>query len=59
MDAYPLDVIEVIGVDEDRVDAGRPVSLRQRHDELFRRQLESLVAAIDERKQSPESCGAQ
>ena len=61
MDSYPLDVIEVISVDEDRVDSGRPIGFLQGHGQLFRLEHVSFAAeaAIDKSKESADSCGAQ
>jgi len=42
----PLDVLEFLGVDEERVDPECPFDLRQRHEELHRPEFIALLRAI-------------
>lgn len=58
-DPNPLDVPEVIGVEEHRIYSGRPIGLRQRHGEVLRRLSVSFAAAeIRQRKEPPENRSA-
>ena len=55
MNANPLDVLEVLSIDDYRVDSRRPIGLRQGHDEISRVRRVSLAG--DQVKQEPD-CGA-
>lgn len=58
MNADPVDVPEVAGVDEHRINSGRPFGLRQRHGEVSRPEFVTLrETEIEERKKSSKATG--